>query len=480
MHLAMLSKDQIRRIHDASLALLRDPGVRVPHADMRRRLREAGADVDDDTARVSIPEEVVDWACSQAGKTFTLYGRDRANQARFGVGARTYNSVAGEASWIEDEPGAGGGPTHRRYTQLSDVTKATVLGDALPHINLVGAMADPQELPPSYRCVAVAAEQLGHTTKPIQFWWHDRTSARHVVELLIAVAGSEQAAAEYPVTYPFLEPISPLKFPHDGIDLLYETARLNLPVPIGPMAQVGATGPGTLAGTLAQENAEILAGICLTQLIRPGMPVCYGGIPHAFDMRTTQLIFAGPEQALMAVAMTEMGKHYGLPVYVNVGLTDSKLPDAQAGMEAGMTLLCGALAGADVFGHLGIAGVDQASSLPMLVMQHELIGYVERVLQGFEVTDETLGLDVVREVGHDGTFLDTMHTFRHFRKELWFPQLLDRNYWANWVDDGATTMHERCRDRAAHLLRTHEPTPLPTEVSRELDAIVAAARRGSA
>ena len=163
------------------------------------------------------------------------------------------------------------------------------------------------------------------------------------------------------------------------------------------MAQTGATAVGTLAGTMAQENAEILAGICIVQLIQPGTPVCYGGIPHAFDMRTTQLIFGGPEQALMAVGMTQMGKFYGLPVYINVGLTDSKLPDAQAGLEAGITLACGAMAGADIFGHLGICGVDQATSLPMLVMQHEIIGYVERLLRGVEVNDEKLGLDVIEQ-----------------------------------------------------------------------------------
>jgi len=482
MQLSMLSKAQIGRIHDASLSLLLAPGVRIPHADMRRRFREAGADVDDDAALVKIPEHLVAWALEQAGKTFTLYGRDRARQARYGVGERNYNSVAGEASWVEESGGSEAAcseaaDTQRRYARLADVATATRLADALPHINLVGAMADPADVPPPYRCVAVAVEQLKHTTKPIQFWWHDRASARYVVEVLAAVAGSEEAAAQYPLTYPFLEPISPLKFPHDGIDLLYETARLNLPVPIGPMAQVGATAPGTLAGTLAQENAEILAGICITQLIKPGLPVCYGGIPHAFDMRTTQLIFAGPEQALMAVAMTEIGKHYGLPVYINVGLTDSKLPDAQAGLEAGMTLLCGVLAGADIFGHLGIAGVDQATSLSMLVMQHEIIGYIERIMQGFAITDETLGLDVVREVGHDGTFLDTMHTFHHFRQELWFPQLLDRHYWANWMEEGATSMHERCGARVARLLREHVPTPPAPEMQRELDLILDAARR---
>jgi trimethylamine--corrinoid protein Co-methyltransferase len=444
---------------------------------MRRRFREAGADVDDETALVRIPEELVAWALEKAGKQFTLFGRDRALQARYGVGERNYNSVAGEASWLEESYGRDGLPPRRRYARLEDVATATRLADALPHINLVGAMADPQDLPPAVRCIAVAVEQLKHTTKPFQFWWNDRASARYVLEVLIAAAGSEEAATAYPLTYPFLEPISPLKFPHDGIDLLFETARLNLPVPIGPMAQVGATAPGTLAGTLAQENAEILAGICITQLIRPGMPVCYGGIPHAFDMRTTQLIFSGPEQALMAVAMTQMGKHYGLPVYINVGLTDSKMPDAQAGAEAGMTLLTGVLAGADIFGHLGIAGVDQASSLTMLLMQHEIIGYIERILQGIEITDETLGLDVVREVGHDGTFLDTMHTFRHFRRELWFPKLLDRQYWTNWLDEGATSMVERCAELRDRLLREHQPEPLAPELEREMTSILDAARR---
>ena len=121
------------------------------------------------------------------------------------------------------------------------------------------------------------------------------------------MAGTREELELRPPAFPFLEPISPLSFAFDGLDLLFETCKVPLPVPIGPMAQVGATAPGTLAGTLAQENAEILAGICVTQLIRAGTPVCYGGIPHAFDMRTTQLIFAGPEQALMAVAMTQMG-----------------------------------------------------------------------------------------------------------------------------------------------------------------------------
>jgi trimethylamine--corrinoid protein Co-methyltransferase len=469
--LRVLTEEQLTKLHDASLEILDTVGVRIPHAEMRALFRQAGAVVDDASALVKIPAHLVMRCLARAGKTFTLYGRDRSRRARYGVGERNYNSVAGEAFWVDDTC------TQRRPACIQDVATATRLADGLPHINLVGAMADPAELPAAYRCVAVAAEQVKHTTKPIHFWFHDRASARYVLEILTAVAGSEAAAIQYPLTYPFLEPISPLKFPYHGIDLLFETARFSLPVPIGPMAQVGATAPGTLAGTLAQENAEILAGVCITQLIKPGLPVCYGGIPHAFDMRTTQLIFAGPEQALMAVAMTQLGKHYGLPVYINVGLTDSKLPDAQAGLEAGVTLAWGALAGADIFGHLGIAGVDQASSLAMLLMQHEIVGYVERLMEGMTISDEALGLDVIRNVGHDGTFLAEAHTVRHFREELWFPRLLDREFWPTWSAQGASTMHERCVALKDQILREHRPVPLDENVAREIDQIVAAAER---
>jgi len=470
MKLAVLDDKQIGKLHDASLKILRDVGVQIPHADIRTRFREAGASVDDDAALVKIPEALVARSLEQAGKSFTIYGRDRDRQAVFGEGQRNYNSIAGEALWIDDATG------ERRYATLADAATAARLADGLPDLTIAGAMSDPHELSPAYRVVEVAATLLRNTTKPITLWFHDRSSTRFLIELLAAVAGSEEDAARYPVTYPFLEPISPLRFPHDGIDLLYETARLNLPVPIGPMAQTGMSAPGTLAGTLAQENAEILAGICITQLIRPGMPVCYGGIPHAFDMRTTQMIFAGPEQALMAIAMTQMGKHYGLPVYINVGLTDSKAVDAQAGMEAGITLACGALAGADIFGHLGISGVDQASSLDMLLMQHELIGFVERMMRGMRIDDETLALDVVKEVGVGGTFMDQAHTVRHFREELWFPRLLDRQFYDAWSQGGATTMADRCRQEKERILADHRAEPLPDDVEKEVRRVTQAAR----
>jgi trimethylamine--corrinoid protein Co-methyltransferase len=467
----VLTPEQIERIHNASLAILERVGVHVPHEDMLSRLGDAGAKIDLATQRARIPADLVARCVQSAGKTFTLYGRDLAKTAEFGVGKRNYNSIAGEASWV-DEVGA-----PRRYARLSDVGTAARFVDALEAINVAGAMTDPQDLPVAARCVAVLAELIRNTTKPVTFWFHDRASARFLVEMMIALRGDEERAARYPICYPFLEPISPLRFPHSGVDLLYETARLNLPVPIGPMAQMGLSAPATLAGTMAQENAEILAGVVLTQLIREGMPVCYGGIPHAFDMRTTQLIFSGPEQALFGVAMTQMGKHYGLPVYINVGLTDSKRPDAQAGLEAGITLALGAAAGADIFGHMGICGVDQATSLDMLVLQHETIRYVESTMRQIDFSDDALGIEEIERVGPGGTFLDGEHTVRHFRRETWFPAILDRQYFQAWLDGGAADTESRCRQLKEHILATHQPEPVPPDLDRELERIVQAARR---
>ena len=473
MQTHVLTQGQIDRICEVSLAILERVGVVVPHEEMLARFADAGASVDFARQLVRIPPELVLRLVNGAGKQFTIYGRDLAKTAEFGCGKRNYNSIAGEAHWV-DEPGG-----ERRYATLDDVRTAARFADALDGITIVGAMADPHEIPVAHRCVEVMAELIRHTTKPITFWFHDRASTRYLIDMLIAVRGSEAAAVQYPLCYPLMEPISPLRFPFNGIDLLFETQRVNMPVHIGPMAQMGLSAPATIAGTMAQENAEILAGICITQLVRPGMPVCYGGICHAFDMRTTQLIFAGPEQAIFGVAMTQMGKHYGLPVYINVGMTDSKRPDAQAGLEAGATLAFGAAAGADIFGHMGISGADQATSLDMLVFQNEVISYVESAMREIDFDDEAIGLCEIEAVGPGGTFIDRDHTAAHFRRELWFPDLLDRSYYQQWLDAGAKSMEEGCAARKSEILRAHEPEPVSGQLDRALSRICAVARRES-
>ncbi|MFX1288741.1 MAG: trimethylamine methyltransferase family protein, partial [Promethearchaeota archaeon] len=311
MQVKILEDHQIEKIHLKSLEILENTGVSVPHADILSKFEGCGAIIESKDNIVKIPSSLVMELVSKARKSFTIYGCDLSKTAEFGVGKRNYNSSAGQAFWIENVG------DRRRYTTLGDVGKATKLGDALEQITIPGAMADPLEIPLEWRCIRVALEMIKNTDKPITFWFNDRRSAKYLVDFLIILRGDEDKAKKYPLFYPLFEPISPLSFPFNGIDLLFETARLNLPVHIGPMAQMGLSAPATVAGTLAQENAEILAAICITQLIKVGMPICYGGICHAFDMRTAQIIFGGPEQAIFSIAMSQIGKYYGFPVYIN-------------------------------------------------------------------------------------------------------------------------------------------------------------------
>lgn len=466
-----LSDDEIETIHGASLAILRNTGVAVPHAEVLRHLGENGAAVDRQNQIARLPERLVMDCVARAGKRFILHGRDPARVARFGFGDLNLLSSPGQFAWIDS---AG----RLRKATLDDARRAIALGDALPNITIVGSMAQPAEVSEKYREVALTAELVRGSTKPIRTWVYNGPTARYVLELYRAVAGGEAALRERPMAEAFLEPISPLQLPRDGLDVLVEFVHAGQPVSIGPMAMTSGTAPGTLAGTLAQENAEVLAGLVVAQLLAPGTPVLYGGIPHIMDPRTSICSFGSPEQGLMAVAMTQIGRFYGLPVYINVGLTDSKTLDAQAGIEKAATLVLGALAGADLFGHAGICGTDHGASLEWLAADDELMAYVKRIARGLAVDEERLAVNVVGAVGPRGSFLAEEHTVRHYRGEMWTPgPAWTRDSWPSWENKGRRTVHERLRGRVEDLLAAHRPAPIDEGLSRELDRIVEAAHQ---
>jgi trimethylamine:corrinoid methyltransferase-like protein len=468
----VLSEQEIGVIHDASLTILRDTGVLVHHEEMLTLLGQAGALVDTTTRIARLPEQLVMDSVAQAGKRYTLYGRDPKRVARFGQGDFVSMSSPGQYAWIDMETG------RRRPATIQDTRDAIRLADALDNITIAGAMAQPEEISERYRDVFLTGELVKGTTKPTRCWARNGATARYILEIYRAVAGGAEALRTRPMVEAFMEPISPLQLPRDGLDIVKEFAQAGQPVSIGPMAMVSGTGPGTLAGTLALENAEILAGVVMTQTLAPGTSITYGGIPHIMDPRTGICSFGSPEQGLMAVAMVQMGRSYGFPVYVNVGLTDAKTLDSQAGTEKATTMLLGALAGADMFGHAGICGTDHAGSLEWLMADHELMAYVKRIARGFDVTAETLATDVIGTVGPGGSFLAEEHTVRHFRNELWMSGAAwTRQTWDAWTGAGRRTMSDRIRSEVSRILTEHTPDPIDANMAAEIDRIVGAARR---
>ena len=470
-HIELLSKNEIQSIHETSVKILKDVGVVVTSPEVLDYLADAGAIVDKQKRTARFDEYMVVQALETTGKKYVLHGRNPDQVARYGYGDQNMISSPGQYTWFDHHTG------ERRQPTLQDTIAAATVGDALPNITIACGMSVPMDIHEGIRDVVVTAQLVKTTSKPTWCWPSTRQSARYILEIYKAVAGGKEALKQRPMVEVFLEPISPLQLADPSLTNVIEYIDHGQPVCVGPMASVTGTGPATLAGTLAQENAEILAGIITVQAISPGTPMMYGGIPHLLDPRTASFVFSSPEQALMAVSMIEIGKHYGLPVYVNVNLSDSKSLDAQAGMEKMGTLVPAILAGADLFGHAGILGQDHGGSLLWLVIDNEAMDFAKRLLQGFQVDEEKLAASVIADIGPGGNYLTHLHTRSHFRLEQWFPSdLWTRQTYEAWEAGGAQTIADRTIAKVDHILEHHHPEPIDHLLAQEIDRIVEVAR----
>jgi len=463
LRLKILSEDAVERIHGTSLRILEEVGVYVPNNEIINVLKSVGCEVDFKTSIVKIPENIVVEMVRKASKSFTLYSRSGKNVV-FGDGKFKVISSGGMMNIID--PLA----NERRAATLKDTVNAVKLGDALENIDIVGPLFVPQNVPIQLADIYMYATLIKYTSKPFFAWVYSAQSAEYIFKMWTAVTG--EACGKKPLSLGFFEPISPLKFSSHSLPILKLFVEHSIPVCFAPMVMASATGPATLAGTLALENAEILAGVVIAEVLKPGTPILYGGIPHILDQRTGSISFGSPEQGLMAIAMVQIGQYYGFTVHVNVGLTDSKNIDFQSGAEKAATMVLGALAGAELSGHQGIIGADIGGSLEQLVADDEVAGYIKRLLKGFEVEDDTIALDVIKKVGIGGNFLSQRHTMMHIRSEFWLPKIFNRLSWEVWKSKGSPAKLEEIRDTVSKILSKHEPERLDPSIEREIDRIV--------
>jgi trimethylamine---corrinoid protein Co-methyltransferase len=462
----ILPEQAISKISNASFDILENVGVRIPNKKVWNKLREFGAVVNEDNSVVRIFPEIISKAIESAGKKHILYGRKKENTAEFGYDMFNFNSSSGQYMIVDHNE------KKRLNPKMADLRKAIKIGDYLKNIDVVGAMVVPSDINPKLQDVYTFLELISGTVKPFTGWIFSGRTAKTIIKMLEIVCGSKENLRNYPPYEAFIEPVSPLSFRSESIDILMEFAEAGLPVSFGPMVQAGSTGPINLAGTIAQENAEILSGIVISQAIKPGLPVTYGGIPHVMDMRTMMISFGSPEQGLMAAAITQLARSYKMPVYNNTGMTDSKIPDAQSGVERAASLMMGILSGGDIFGHLGISGADNGADLVQLIIDNEMASYIKRVMKSFEVNDETIALDDIKDVGIGGNYFRVEKTLRDFKKEIWYPEIFDRYVWDKWEENGKKSTIDVALGIEGEILRNHEQCFLEEELRRECENIV--------
>jgi trimethylamine--corrinoid protein Co-methyltransferase len=454
-----LTEGQVRQIHEASLAILARTGVQVEEPQALRLFEEAGADVDGD--RVRLPRPLIEDAVDGALRRVVLAGRDPENDLIL-EGARVHIGTGGAALQVLDlETG------NIREAVLQDVADMARIVDALDNIHFYLVPIYPTDMPKETVEINKYYTSLANTTKHVQAGVYTIPGIRDVVRMCEHISGGAEPLRERPlVSFITSWMVSPLKFDAGVTQLLAECCRQRLPVVLSAAPMAGSTAPVTLAGMLAQLNAEQLAGLTLTQLIQPGCPVLLGPIPATADMRTGKYLGGSIELGLCNAAITQMAHFYRVPIYNSAGMTEAKVPDIQAGVEKTQSVIQVALAGANFIHHAAGMLEDMSTiAYEQFVIDNEVLGMAMHAVRGIQINDETLALDAIDRVGPGGHYLMDEHTLRHMRTEHYFPSaVFDRQGREMWEQAGATDAWTRAKEIARRILAEHQAEPLASEV----------------
>ncbi|MGD2145788.1 MAG: trimethylamine methyltransferase family protein [Anaerolineae bacterium] len=466
----LLSRDQLDRLHHASLEILDRTGVLLYDQAALDLLAQAGVQTVDGN-RVRIPPGLVDWALSMAPRRVVLCDRNGGRALPL-ERQNVFYGPGSDCPYVLDHRTG-----QRRPGTLRDIREGIRLCDALPNIDFLMSLCVPSDMEdPAVADRYQMHTMLANSTKPIIFVTTEFGGCIDAVRMLEAVAGGEEALRRDPIAACYINVTDPLRHNAEALQKLLYMAGKGLPCTYTPVVLRGLNGPVTPAGALALANAGELVGLTLAQLKREGAPVIHsGGYNDMFDMRTMVALYGDPKGF---AGRTQLTHHYGLPSFGLAGATDAKLPDQQAGAEVAFSLMLETFIGANLVHDLGYLESGKCYSFEQLVICDELVNYLKRFMQGLEVTDETLALDLIDEMGPGGDYLGTDQTMERFRED-WYPELLDRQDFSGWDSDGGTTLRERARERVEELLASHHPDPLPDDVEHRIRDIVKGAGAGA-
>ncbi len=454
-----LTESQVKRIHEASLTILKRTGVQIEHPEAVALFDQAGADIDGN--RVRLPPSLIEDTVEKAPSRILLAGRDPEHDLVL-EDKRVHIGTGGAALQVLDLES-----DEIRPALLDDVADMARVVDALENIHFYLLPIYPTDIPEEKVEISKYYAAVANTTKHVQGGVYSVQGIRDVIRMCERIMGGEEALRERPIAS-FITSwmVSPLMFASDVTALLLEICRQRMPVVLSAAPMAGSTAPVTLAGMLAQLNAEQLAGLALTQLAAPGCPVIIGPIPAISDLRTGSYLGGSIELGMANAAITQMAHFYDVPIYNSAGMTESKLPDIQAGIEKTQSVIQVALAGANFIHHAAGMLEDMSTiAYEQFVIDNDILGMAMRAVQGIEVTQEKLALDVIDRVGPGSHFLADDHTFQHMRTEHYFPsEVIDRQDRDAWDKDGRQDARQRAKDIARDLLANHQATPLTPEV----------------
>jgi trimethylamine--corrinoid protein Co-methyltransferase len=459
----VLSGQEVERIHAASMEVLATVGVKVEWKTARELFRQAGADVDDGGQCVRIPEELVRWAVEQAPEQFTLYGSDPEFRLEIG-GDHVCFAGLGTPTHIMDASTG-----ERRPCTFDDVVRHIQLINACQYIHNSQMDVWPNDIPMTTIHAEAIWAWAHHSRKPFGMGCYGYLPTLDMMRMMAIATGGKDELRRRPRFFSICSVGSPLQMIQMQLEGLLICADYGQPLAMSPEAIAGATAPVTLAGLLVQQNASILAHVALAQIFRPGAPVLYGTVSTIANMRLGTVALGAVETGLITAGAAQMARYYGLPCRSVGGATESKREDLHAGQERTATLLPAVLAGVNFITCGGTLDSTLLESDALLVLDDELCGAALRLARGIEVSDDTLALDLIRQVGFSGNYLNQSHTARLFRQEHYLPGLLPREGYRAWEKAGSRSALDFAQDRVREILAHHQPRQLDPALEQELD-----------
>jgi trimethylamine--corrinoid protein Co-methyltransferase len=462
-----LSSEGIQTIHDASLTILEKIGMTYESglAETIDMLANAGATVDPETKRVRFSRELIMQQIVKAPSQVILYARDGKNDLDL-TEDKVHLGTGGAAVKILDldtgEP---------RSSTLKDLYDLGRLVDHLDHIHFFLRPCIPTDIPEADYDVNMFYACLKATGKHVMSGVNDEAGLHRVIGMAAMLAGGKRQLQARPfISIITSFAISPLKLCTQSTRIMQECNRLGIPVALSAAPMSGSTSPMTMAGTLAQLHAEQLAGITICQLTHPGAPILYGGIPGMANMATMGYSGGGVECGMMNAAIHQLAAHIQVPNYNSAGLTDAKLPDAQAGWEKAMTILLGAMGGSNYMHHSAGMLESMLTVAPeQFVIDDEIIGMACKVLKGIEVDADHLALDIIDTVGPAGNFMMSPHTMQYMRSEYFQGNgVSDRKSRHQWDQGGSMDTRQRAKALVRKILSTEEKSYIPVDIDHAL------------
>ena len=459
-----LRETDIPRIVDAAIEVLDRTGIEVAPSPCREVFRAAGCRIDEDANRVYIGQKLIEQGLETTVSEVLLAGRNADHDLHLG-GRRVYMGTGGQAVKILDLDG------RVRETRLADNYDIGRLCDTLEHIHFYMRPVVPRDLPNEqidinqfYACLAATEKHVMANA-----YLPEKVAEQRAMAEILA-GGAESLDRRPIISYSNCWTVSPLRYATETVEILDRIVAHKLPVAISSAPQAGATSPAALAGTLVQITAEQLSGIVYVNLLNPGHPLMMGCVPAQADLRSGAFVGGSAEFALLHAACAQIAQHLRIPIYNSSGISDAKVPDAQAGAEKAITGLAAALAGSNYIHHsAGFLESLLTVAYEQFVIDNDVNGGIMRMLKGIEVSADSLSVAVIDEVCKGpGHFLGHAQTLALMNSEYLYPSLLDRDNRDDWELKGGRDIREAARERARKVLAEHWPEAIPPDLDAEI------------